>query len=129
MPAQAIHILLVEDEEAHAELICRACEAPATRITVAGSLQEARAAMQQSAPDLAIIDSLLPDGEGAELLPGKDVAPRYPIILMTSQGDDRRAAEAREAGAWRYVVKTDETLIDMPRIAEQALSDWHRDHG
>ncbi|HYW78836.1 MAG TPA: response regulator, partial [Thermoguttaceae bacterium] len=119
-------ILLVEDEAAHAELICRSFESHPKRVelTVARTLGEARASMLQSAPDLTIADLVLPDGRGTQLLPVDREQARCPIVVMTSFGDEQAAVDAMKAGALDYVVKTEATLLEMPRIAERALRQW-----
>jgi PleD family two-component response regulator len=43
---------------------------------------------------------------------------------MTSYGDEQVAVEAIKAGALDYVVKSDITLLELPRIAERALREW-----
>ena len=122
------HILLLEDESAHAELVQRAfemCAVPA-RLTVASSLAEARACLAalSTPPSLIIADWRLPDGEGLELLSDQQRA-AAPVIIMTSQGNERIATEAFKAGALDYVVKSNETLDDMPHIAERAIREWN----
>jgi len=126
MKPDAVDILLVEDEEAHAELIRRAFESAsmAATLTVAGSLREARARLAESAPQLAIVDLLLPDGDGAELLPGEGKEASAPIVVITSHGDEHRAVEAMKAGALDYVVKSEAALADMPHTSERALREW-----
>ncbi len=126
MSKQDINVLLVEDEEAHAELIRRSFEprAEMMRLTVATSLREARSHLNETKPDLALIDLLLPDGKGIELLPAEDEEPQYPIVIMTSHGDEEVAVEAMKAGALNYVVKSGETLSNMPQIVEGALREW-----
>ncbi len=121
-----IQILLVEDEKAHIKLILRAFESRAGRVelTVAGNLREARAKIGESVPDLAIVDFLLPDGKGLELLPEKGKEPEFPVLLMTSHGDEQVAVDAMKAGALDYVVKSDETIAEMPHIADRALREW-----
>lgn len=121
-----IRVLLVEDEEAHAELIQRAFEPRGglMSLTVARSLREARAVVDKSPPDLVLIDLLLPDGKGTDLLPsGGEEAP-FPMIIMTSHGNEKVAVEAMKAGALHYVVKSANTLADMPQIVEGALREW-----
>ena len=128
MSDDQVHILLVEDETNHAELVRRAFEARggAARLTVAENLAEARAHVATGAklPHLIIADWRLPDGEGMDLLPETGSPPRVPLVLMTSHGNEQMAVEAIKAGALDYVVKSDETLRDMPHIAERALRDW-----
>ena len=62
-------ILLVEDEESHAELVERAFETYEDQMTlqIVSTLAAAREQIQNNAPDLVIVDFLLPDGRGTEL--------------------------------------------------------------
>jgi two-component sensor histidine kinase len=126
MSEETVHILLVEDEEAHAELVRRAFEPHAQRfsLTVAGSLKEAREYITESAPDLVIVDLLLPDGKGVELLTAGEGKPPLPFVVMTGHGDEQMAVEAIKGGALDYVVKSAVTLADMPHIVERALREW-----
>ena len=126
MNRTAPHILLVEDERAHAELIRRAFEGYNRHIElhIANNLYEARASLAATTPNLIISDLRLPDGDGAELLPTDDKTLDYPVVIMTSHGDEQVAVEAMKAGALDYVVKSETTLADMPRIAERALREW-----
>ncbi len=126
MNEQTVHILLVEDEEAHAELVRRALKAHSGRfrLTVAGSLREARACLAESPPDLVIADLLLPDGQGIELLPAEGESSRFPVVVMTSHGDEQVAVEVIKAGALDYVVKSGAAMAGMPHIAERVLREW-----
>ena len=126
MTDQGIHVLLVEDDEAHAELVRRSFEprAGSMRLEVARNLREAREKLAAATPGLALIDLVLPDGKGLELLPAEGAEPEYPIVIMTSHGDEEVAVEAMRAGALNYVVKTGETLANMPQIVEGARREW-----
>ncbi len=119
-------ILIVEDEEAHAELIRRAfaLRGAVKGLTVARTLTEARAYLARSRPDLVIADLLLPDGKGTDLLDGDDASVAYPLMVLTAHGDEQAAVDAMKAGALDYIVKSDATFADMPRIADRALRQW-----
>jgi signal transduction histidine kinase/response regulator of citrate/malate metabolism len=127
MKEQTLNILVIEDENAHAEMIRCAFVRSADHfcLTLATSLGEARDRLTQGfQPDLVITDWFLPDGQGTELLSGEhDVAP-FPLIVMTSYGDEKAAVDAIKAGALDYVVKSTTTLPSMPHIAERALREW-----
>jgi PAS domain S-box-containing protein len=117
----------VEDEAAHAELVRRAFDSVKDRfkITIVGSLHEARDFLSQSQPQLVITDLMLPDGRGIDLLsPHKDKA-SYPIVVLTGQGDERIAVEVMKAGAINYIVKSESVMAEMPQIAELSLREWH----
>ncbi len=121
-----INVLLVEDEESHIELIQRSFESRGNliRMKVARSLREARSTLGDQLPDLAIIDLKLPDGDGTELLQAEGETSQYPAVIMTSHGDETVAVETMKAGAQHYVVKSPQTLLEMPSIAEGALREW-----
>ncbi|MBL8088687.1 MAG: PAS domain S-box protein [Anaerolineales bacterium] len=126
MPEDTFHVLLIEDEDPHAELIERAFEDQSDRFAIhrVKSLTEARAFIQKQEPDLIIADWRLPDGESMELLPSQHDPLYTPIILMTSYGNEKIAVEALKSGALDYVVKSPESMLDMPHIAEKAIDAW-----
>ncbi len=102
LPQEPLRILVVEDEEAHAELLSRAFEAENSGkyvVTVARRLREARDYLQSWVPDLVIADLLLPDGRGTELVWNHGRDGRIPLIVMTSKGDEKAAVEALKGGA------------------------------
>ena len=82
MSVEKIHILLIEDEDPHAELIQRAFENQDARILIhrARSLGEARKQILVQEPALIIADWRLPDGESMELLPDHHDPLSTPII-------------------------------------------------
>ncbi len=126
MSEKGSYLILVEDNEAHSELVKRTFETKTRGIemSVARTLEEARTLIAKSVPDLVLVDLLLPDGNGIELLPtGRERLP-YPVIIITSHGNEQMAVEAMKAGALDYVVKSEVALADMPHIVERALREW-----
>lgn len=119
-------VLLVEDDEMHAELARRAFEGePAFRLDVARRLSEARGRLAAGeVPDIVVADLRLPDGAGIELT-GRQT---YPVVIMTSQGSEAAAVEAMRAGALDYVVKSETMFEEMPHIVERALREWQHMH-
>jgi PAS domain S-box-containing protein len=94
------------------------------QLTIAGSLVEARAHLAEASPNLVIAGLRLPDGLGTDLMPAETNGHAVPLVVMTSQGDERSAVESMKAGAVDYVVKSDAVLADAPHIAERALREW-----
>jgi PAS domain S-box-containing protein/putative nucleotidyltransferase with HDIG domain len=126
MMDDTIHILLIEDDPAHAELIQRAFEdrGNGAHLTVAQTLSQARAYLTAAQPMLIIADWRLPDGDSSELLADEHRASAPPIIIMTSYGSERNAVEAIKSGALDYIVKSSESMTDMPHIAERVIQQW-----
>lgn len=126
MSNNPIHILLVEDEAAHAELITRSFDKQNGKfnIKLARSISEAREYLKDHRPSLIISDWRLPDGEGTSLIEVKDDYPTIPVIIMTSHGNERVAVDAIKNGALDYVVKSDVALSEMHHTTERTLREW-----
>jgi len=125
-PGALMHILLVEDDESHIEIIRRSFEqqAPQAVLTVTHSVDEARACIDRWRPDLAIADLLLPDGSGMDLVPTDGDQTAFPLVVITAHGDEQTAVASIKAGALDYVIKSEATLADMPHIAGRAMRQW-----
>ncbi|MCF6149403.1 MAG: PAS domain S-box protein [Candidatus Kuenenia sp.] len=93
-------------------------------ISIAHSVHEAKLLLSKSIPDLILLDYLLPDGKGIELLSEDKTNLPDPIIIMTSHGNELVAVESLKKEALDYVIKSKETITDMPRICERALREW-----
>ena len=121
-----VHILLIEDDPAHAELIQRAFEDRGgdSKLTIANTLEEARNHLKNFRPTLIIADWRLPDGDSSELLSEDNGRSNAPVIIMTSYGNERNAVDVMKSGALDYIVKSSESMTDMPHIAENAIKQW-----
>lgn len=126
MNLQPMNILIVEDDDAHASAIGRAIRASGmnAEIDVVGSLKAFHDRVARQPPDVAIMDLNLPDGRAVEALtsPAEDGA--FPILLMTSYGNEQVAVEAIKSGALDYIVKSPEAFSSMPVTLECALREW-----
>ncbi len=126
MDNPGIRILIVEDEAGHSEAIRRALEAAGARadIRVARTLREYHESVAVAAPDVALLDLNLPDGRAVETLTSPPEAGAFPVLIMTSYGDEHTAVEALKSGALDYVIKSPEAFRDMPRTLARALREW-----
>ena len=117
-------ILVVEDDDSHAELILRGFRdlSDQYELTVASSLREALERISCRTYDIVLTDYLLPDGIGGDLVARS--AHIAPVVIMTSHGNEMVAVEAMKSGALDYVVKMPEVFTSMPRIIERALREW-----
>jgi len=126
MERKNVDILLVEDEPAHAEAVRRAFDRKRGQVNVrwASTLKEALARLAESVPDIVIADWMLPDGKGTDILPTEKKHRRFPVVLMTSHGNEQIAVHAMKAGVSDYVVKSPIMFADMPHVAERVLKQW-----
>jgi PAS domain S-box-containing protein len=120
-------ILLVEDDPAHAAAIQRAVEASGSEseVKVVGTLREFRQSSVERPPNIAVMDLNLPDGRATEVLTYPPEAGQFPILVMTSYGNEQVAVTAIKAGALDYVVKSPEAFADMPHTIAHALHEWN----
>jgi len=100
----AQHILVVEDEPAIAESVDYALKRDGFVTLIAGSCAEAEANIAHT--DLVVLDLMLPDGSGFDLI-GKlrREAVLTPIIVLSSRDDEADRVAALETGADDYVTK------------------------
>lgn len=127
MSEKTFQILYVEDEEAHIKLVQRAFRniAYGMELSVARTIKEANEFLRAKTPDVVLTDYLLPDGKGLELVPeqGQEKS-KFPFVILTSQGNEQVAVDALKRGVLDYVVKSENTFAEMPRIAERTIREW-----
>ena len=117
----------MENDPAHAVAIQRAVEASGSEseVKVVGTLREFRQSSVERPPNIAVMDLNLPDGRATEVLTYPPEAGQFPILVMTSYGNEQVAVEAIKAGALDYVVKSPEAFADMPHTIAHALHEWN----
>lgn len=89
----------------------------------AGSLKEAYEKIEESKPDIILLDMKLPDGNGAEAC--REIKKRYKdikIIILTAFADDSIMTEAVMAGAEGYLLKDIDSKNIVSRIWDVALN-------
>jgi len=118
-PGDPIQILVVEDSRTEAMMVNDALKAKfASRIDTTDTLSRARDMLQSGSYDIVILDIVLPDGDGLDLLEEITDRPEHPqAIIITGRGDEQTAIEAFRLGATSYVPK-DRAL---PRVLGEAV--------
>jgi two-component system, OmpR family, KDP operon response regulator KdpE len=74
-------------------------------VATAASAQEALDAVAVKPPDAAILDLVLPDGDGVEVCASIRQWSELPIIVLSAVGEEAEKVRALEAGADDYVTK------------------------
>jgi DNA-binding response OmpR family regulator len=96
-------ILVVEDEPAIAESVAYALGRDGFSVTLAATAGQAEALA--NSVDLVVLDLMLPDGSGFELIARWRKAKHVPVIVLSSRDDEADRVVALEAGADDYVTK------------------------
>jgi len=121
------NVLVVDDQDSIRHFVGKALEDDGYNVATAGSVREARAAIEQSMPDMALLDLKLPDGTGLELLREiKRLQPEVAVVLMTAFGELETAVEAMSAGAFWFVKKPfqNEELLALAARALESQKLW-----
>jgi PAS domain S-box-containing protein len=119
-----VHLLLVEDEETDylvARAILEKLDRPRVVVDRAATYREALRALDGDY-DVCLVDYVLPDGDGLELLKrAAERGIRTPIIMLTGKGSREVDLEAMKAGAADYLVKGSIEPALMERSIRYAL--------
>lgn len=99
-------ILLVDDEQELLNMVVSILtEYGFEKIETAGSVKEALAKAQSFHPDFAILDVMLPDGNGFDLMALLKQKEDYPMLFLTAHGEEDDKWKGFLSGADDYIVK------------------------
>jgi two-component system, OmpR family, response regulator RegX3 len=98
-------ILLIEDEESISEPLAAALEREGFAPLVVGTAGEGLEAFRTRPPDLVLLDVMLPDGDGREILRRIRESSRVPVVMLTARGEETDRVVGLELGADDYVTK------------------------
>ena len=99
-------ILVVDDEQALLDMICSILQAYGFQnTTTAKSVREALMEAEKCPPELAILDVMLPDGNGFDLMTQLKKKGDYPVLFLTARGEDEDKFRGFGLGADDYIVK------------------------
>src|ERR1700676_3767927 len=104
----SLRLFLIEDEEEIALLIRKSLERAAHHVTRCRTAADALIVLGQSQFDLVILDNLLPDMKGLDLLQTLTrEGITVPVLMITGEGrgSEELATSALRAGALDYIVK------------------------
>ena len=98
-------ILLIEDEEAISEPLAAALVREGFNPVVAGTAADGMELFEKRLPDLVLLDVMLPDGDGRDLLRRIRETSRTPVVMLTARGEETDRVLGLELGADDYVTK------------------------
>ena len=99
-------ILVIEDEHAISNFICRALTSNDYKAIAAHSGREGLSLFFSHNPDLVLLDLGLPDMDGLEVLEQLgDLPQEVPVIIISARDRESEKVRALDMGADDYVVK------------------------
>ena len=115
--SEPIRILLVDDHKIVRQGVRAFFDAQEgiDVIGEAGSGAEAVKMIEESVPDVVLMDLIMPEMDGVEATRlAKSISPRTQIVVLTSYHDDEHIFPALQAGALSYILKD----VEMDELAE-----------
>ncbi len=115
------HILIVDDSITVRMDLKDAFEGAGFVTTLCSTLESAREACQTGGFDLAILDVMLPDGDGIDFLRELKATPataQLPVLLLSTEGEVRDRMRGLKTGADDYVGKPYNTAQMIGRAHE-----------
>ncbi len=120
-PAQPM-VLVVEDEPAQREVLAYNLQAEGYHVARAENGEEALMLVQEQAPDLIVLDWMLPNVSGIEVcrqLKARSETRNVPIIMLSARAEEVDRVRGLETGADDYVVKPYSVVELMARVRTQ----------
>jgi two-component system phosphate regulon response regulator PhoB len=115
-------VLVVEDEPAQREVLAYNLEAEGFRVRRAENGEEAMLLVDEDAPDVIVLDWMLPNVSGIEVCRRLKMRPdtrNVPIIMLSARSEEVDRVRGLETGADDYVVKPYSVIELMARIRAQ----------
>src|ERR1700684_3010924 len=100
-----VKVLLAEDEESFIEALVIGLTNEGFRVTVARDGNEALQLFDETAPDILLLDLMLPKLSGIDVCRAIRARSHVPIIMVTAKGTEIDTVVALEVGADDYVTK------------------------
>jgi len=111
---------VVDDDRHYARLLSyRVSKGAGHEVEVLHSGEEAIARLGDGAPDLVLLDIMMPGLDGVETLKRmRKLRPDLPVVMISAQGDVETAVEAMRLGAYDYITKGQDDLVKLDKVVE-----------
>lgn len=112
-------ILIIEDDKALADGLCRALSTGGCETESCGNLKKTRDVLDVRSFDLILLDINLPDGSGLDFLKELKAKSSVPVIMLTANDMEADVVVGLEAGADDYVTKPFSLAVLRARVNAQ----------
>ena len=113
-----MHIGVLEDDPVQRELLLSLLEDAQHVVRGFALAAELQQGLQQATVDLVLVDWVLPDGTGADVIQWirRTLGWQMPVIVVTAQEDEATTVAALQSGADDYIVKPPKPMELLARI-------------
>ena len=103
---QPIRVLVVDDDEPHAQAVAESLERVGYECAIATSGREGIRLIEEQEFDIVLTDLLMNDVNGMEVLAqAKQELPDAEVVILTGRNETKDAVAAIQAGAAQYLLK------------------------
>lgn len=106
-------ILIIEDDREILDLLAGKIEEAGHQALTANDGEEGLRLLREEEPDLLLLDIVLPNVDGLELMKRKQALPEtaaIPTIIISNSGAASEISQAQHLGARDWIIKTDFNL-------------------
>jgi DNA-binding NtrC family response regulator len=115
--AVAARLLIIDDEPDSSEFLKVLVEPRGYLVRTASSAAEAREVLQTWQPEIVLMDLMLPDADGLDLLREfKEASPESQVIMVTGYASVSKAVEAMRSGAFTFIEKPVEPEVVLAML-------------
>ena len=101
-----VTVLVVDDEESLADLVAMALRYEGWTVSVAHTVSGAVRVAKKATPDIAVLDIMLPDGDGIGLMKKlRETTPKLPVLFLTAKDAVEDRVQGLTAGGDDYITK------------------------
>ncbi|MEZ6125068.1 MAG: sigma-54 dependent transcriptional regulator [Planctomycetaceae bacterium] len=114
-------VVVIDDDRSVCEMVRRSLEKQQIEVISASSAEQGVSDVRKHAPDVVLLDIMLPNVSGLDVFQQvRELDRKLPIIFITSGTDSTTAIRAMQLGGFDYITKP----LDLPALndlVEQAL--------
>lgn len=125
MTASKLKVLLIEDDKFLIKLYSDKLIREGFDVSMAVSGEEGLGKVASLKPDLVLLDVILPQKNGFDILSAIKLNPdtkHIPVVMLTNLGQDSDIKTGLDLGASDYLVKTDFSITKLPEIVRKHIA-------
>ena len=128
-PTGVPKIILVEDDDLIRRMYEHAFSFEKYNVQTAANGREGLEKIQKEKPDLVLLDIMMPEMNGLEVLDklkAEEATKSIPVVILTNLAGDHDAEAAISRGAVKYIIKSEHTPKDIVALVKEILTAYTR---
>lgn len=118
-------VFIVEDDAFISSLLVKKITASGAKVETANNGGEALSAIKKFKPDVVLLDIMLPDMDGLQILQqlkADSELRSIPVIMLSNLGEKAQIDQAKKTGAVNFLIKATLSVDEIVKETIKALS-------